>query len=132
MSITNCSILSGATVSATGGTAINFQPDGLDVANGIHVSDIAGVDFRTRKGITFKARQPRAQTDGSYSKGKHSATLAVPRVNANGVVEYPLIRIECEYSAENSTAEIDQMLVLGAQLCTDPDFATFWRTGSKA
>lgn len=132
MSIQNATILSGATVSATGGTTTTYAVDGVDVQNGIHVSDQAASDYRTRKGITFKARPPKVTSAGTYTKGKHSATLAMPRSNLAGAIEYPLVRIELEYSAENTSAEIDEMMKQAAQLAFDSDFTNFWRTGSRA
>lgn len=130
MSLSNATLLSGATVSVSGGTAITFGQDDLDVVGGIHVSDVAAVDFRTRKAITIKARAPKL-VNGVFSKGKRSATLTIPRINTAGAVEYPLARIELEFSAENSLAEIDELMKLAAQCAVDLDFANFWRTGSR-
>lgn len=133
MPINGMTLLSGATVSAAGGTSKTFNVDGIQVKSGIHVSDMSVTDFRVRPGITFKSRMPTKRADGSWQKGKFSATIVVPKLLADGkTVEYPLGRIELEPHAESTDAEIVAILCYMAQVCFDSDTISFMKTGSLA
>lgn len=133
MPINGMTLLSGASVSATGGTAKTFSPDGLQVKSGVHVADLSVTDFRLRPGVTFKSRMPAKNADGTWKKGKFSATLVIPKLLADGkTVEYPLGRIEVEPVAENTDAEITAILTYLAQLPIDSDTVSFFKTGSLA
>lgn len=50
MGLTNVGILAGATVSASGGTAVSYTPDGLSVKNGLHLIDASVTDPDTSTG----------------------------------------------------------------------------------
>lgn len=130
MPIQNSTLLSGATLSAAGGTPFTLTVDGTQVKSGVHVADASVADFKTRPNATFKARMPSKKADGSYQKGKNSVTFVRPKVLANGVVDYPLVRIDVEYSAESTDAEIIALMNQGAQLLFDADFTSFFKTGS--
>lgn len=130
MPIQNSTLLAGATLSAAGGTTFTLTVDGTQVKSGVHVADASVADFRIRPNATFKARMPSKKADGSYQKGKNSVTLVRPKVLANGVVDYPLVRIDIEYSAESTDAEITALMNQGAQLLFDADFTNFFKTGS--
>lgn len=133
MPINGMTLLSGATNNATGGTSKTFSVDGLQVKSGVHVSDLSVTDFRLRPGITFKSRMPAKRADGSWQKGKFSATLTIPKLLADGkTVEYPLGRLEIEPHAENTDAEVTAILCYMAQLCFDSDTVSFFKTGSLA
>lgn len=133
MPINGMTLLSGATNSATGGTSKTFSVDGQQVKSGVHVSDMSVADFRLRPGITFKSRMPYKRPDGTWQKGKFSATLTMPKLLADGkTVEYPLGRIELEPHAENTDAELVALLCYMAQMCFDTDTVSFFKTGSLA
>lgn len=136
MGLQNGTLLDGATVSATGGTAVTLSIDGQKVNNGIHLINAANTDYRTRQHVSAKTIQPTLKANGTYTKGKKSMTLTHPKVLASGisegVQEFPNIRIELSDHPEMSQAEIDKLCIWGAQLLTDPDFLAFWRTGSQA
>lgn len=131
MPISGMTLLSGATNSAAGGTAKTFSLDGLQVKSGVHVADLSVTDFRLRPGITFKSRMPAKRADGTWQKGKFSATLTIPKLLADGkTVEYPLGRLEVEPHAESTDAEIIAILCYMAQLCFDTDTVPFFKTGA--
>lgn len=133
MGLENSTLLSGATLSATGGTAKTFTGDGVTVANGKHFQDASVADYRERPSLTAKVRQPvYNKSDKSFTKGKKSLTLADPFVDSLGGVQYPLIRIELEDHPEMSEADIDALLNRGAQTLFDSDFVSFWKTGNLA
>lgn len=131
MPINGMTLLSGATNAATGGTSKTFSVDGQQIKAGIHVADLSVSDFRLRPGITFKSRMPSKKSDGTWVKGKFSATIVIPKLLANGTtVDYPLGRVEIEPVAESTEAEIVAILSYMAQLCFDVDTVSFMKTGS--
>lgn len=132
MAINGLQISSGATVSATGGTAMTFSIDGQSVANGIHASNLSVADYKLRPGITFKARMPQKRADGTWQKGKFSATLTIPKQKADTTVDFPLARAEIEFLDESTQAEMLELRKQLAQLLTLAALSDFWTGGSKA
>lgn len=131
MALKTMSLLQGATVAASGGTALAFADDGAVVPNGLHVIVPADTDFRTRRNVTFKNRASRYDPNsGSYAKGKRSASYQVPTVLDNGTTVFNMVRIEVEVHPEVEAAQIDGLRTIGAQLLVDSDTDSFWTTGS--
>ena len=130
MGLANTSILAGATVSATGGTAVNYTPDGLAVKNGIHLIDASVSDFRIRPQVTAKTKNPTLLPDGSYGKDHREILLVEPFVDSKGKTQFDFIRIERSMHPESSAAKGLDLLRKGAQLAIDADTASFWATGS--
>lgn len=129
MSVLTTSLLVGATVSATGGTAQNFTPDGVDIANGVHLADAGESDYKLRNQLTLKTRNPQL-VNGVYGKGKRWATLVCPMVTADGLVVFNLVRIEVEVHPEMTASDYDDMVKRGSQVLIDADLSDFWATGS--
>lgn len=133
MSVQNAIVKSGSTaMTPTGGSDVTFTPDGVSVANGIHVADAAQTDYRIRRNITFKNKVPTLLTDSSYSKDKKSVTFVAPKILASGKTVFNLIRIEREVHPESTAAEALDLCMVGAQLVSDADFTAFWASGSLA
>lgn len=131
MPIQNATILSGATVSATGGTSSILSLTGSEVAHGIQVADMSVTDFRTRPFANFKQRQPRL-SGKVYTKARNEAMIAFPKICADGSTAFPLVRVIVEPHPEQTDAEVEKMLTWGAQLCFDTDFKPFFKTGALA
>lgn len=132
MSLQNASILTGATLSATGGTAQSFVPDGLEVKGGVHIVDSSVADFRIRPAITAKSTQPVTLPDGTFSKDKRIITYVEPFIDSKGVVQYDYVKIERRMHPESSAAKGVSILNKGAQLMFDADTTNFWALGSPA
>lgn len=133
MPIQGAIVKSGSTaMTPTGGSDQTFTPDGVSVPNGIHVADAAQTDYRIRRNITVKNKVPTLLADGTYSKDKKSVTLVAPKILASGKTVFNLIRIEREVHPESTAAEALDLVMVGAQLCADTDFAAFWSSGSIA
>jgi hypothetical protein len=111
---------------------MTFTPDGVSVANGIHLSNAAQADFRIRENMTIKYKPPALAGDGSYTKGKWSITYVEPKILTSGATVFNLVRIEREVHPESSAAEALNLLMVGGQLMADADFAAFWAAGSLA
>lgn len=133
MGLKTMSLLAGATLSASGGTALVFADDGVTIQNGVHLIVPADADYQTRRQATAKYRPPVLDTKtGVLSKDKKSISFAKPRVLANGTIQYETIRIEREMSSVATAAECIEMNQIGAQLLFDADAAGFWATGSPS
>jgi len=137
MSLIDLSILAGATVAATGGTAVNYEPDGKDIPNGLHLINTAVSDFTTRPQLTARSKDPSRVIGANgafvgYGKDKRSVVLVEPFLAANGTLHFNLIRLEREVHPELSAASALDLLNKGAQLLTSTDTSGFWATGSTA
>lgn len=131
MGLKSMSLAAGATVSASGGTALAFADDGVSVSNGIHLIVPADADYQTRRQVTVKYRPPTLDVKtGAYGKDKKSICLALPIVLTDGKVVFNTIRIEREVHPSLSAANCVELNKLGAQLLTDSDTDAFWATGS--
>lgn len=131
MGLKNMSLLSGATVSATGGTALAFATDGQSIPNGIHLVVPADSDYQTRRVATAKYRPPTLDVKtGAYGKDKKSISLALPQVLTDGKVVFNTIRIEREVHPGLAAATALDLNKIGAQMLVDTDLTDFWAVGS--
>jgi hypothetical protein len=118
-------------IAVTGGTDLNFTPDGVSVSNGLHLSASSVVDFRVRPSVTLKTRNP-VFNGVTFSKGKRWLTITFPQILADGTMAYNLRRIEIEDHPELSASEALNQTYQAAQLLFDSDLASFLSTGSLA
>lgn len=130
MGLKNMSLSTGATISATGGTAIVFADDGVTVQNGVHLVVPATADYRVRESATAKFRPPVVDNDGQYSRDKKSISYNVPMVTAAGKIVNNVIRVEREVHPEFSAANAITLNKIAAQLLFDTDTDNFWAVGS--
>lgn len=133
MGLQNATLLVGGTVSTTGGTSVAFVNNGSQVTGGIQVVDATNTNAVTRASLTFRTIKTAVLdlVTGLFTgKIKRQAQLVRPKVTASGRVVFPLVRIEVEFSPENTDAEISALLSEGAQLLVDTDFTSFWKIGS--
>lgn len=131
MGLKSMSLLAGASVAATGGSAQVFADDGVTIANGVHLIVPADADYQTRRQATVKYRPPvlDAKTN-TYGKDKKSISYAIPTVLSDGRVVFNTIRVEREVHPSISASDAAEMNSIGAQLLVDSDVAAFWASGS--
>lgn len=129
MPIKGSTILSGATISASGGTSSTLTLTGAEVKHGLQVADMSVTDYRLRPFVNFKQKQP-ALSNNVYSKARNEAVAVFPKLTANGNLVFPLARIILEPHPEQTEAEVAKMLAWGSQLGFDSDFANFFKYGS--
>lgn len=131
MGLKTMSLLAGATVSASGGSAQVFADDGVTIQNGLHLVVPADTDYQTRRQATIKYRQPTLDVKtGVYGKDKKSISYTLPLVLTDGRVVFNTIRIEREVHPSLSAANAAELNAIGAQLLIDSDTASFWSAGS--
>lgn len=126
MAISNSTLLSGSTLSAAGGTTKTFTKVGETIPNGIKVTDLSVTDARVRPTITCINRPSSFNSlDNSYTKGKRTAKLVIPKLLASGKIVFPLAELRLEDHPEMTVAEIDALLTFTGQMCFDADFRNF-------
>lgn len=131
MALKNMSLLAGATVASSGGSALVFADNGVTIPNGIQLVVPGDTDYQTRRTATVKYRPSTVDVKtGSYGKDKKSISLAKPIVLADGRVVFNTIRIEREMHPSVSAADCLEMNKLAAQMLTDTDTDAFWANGS--
>lgn len=128
--IQTMTVKTGATMAPTGGTDLVFAPDGITVQNGVHCVVPAVTSYAVRPSMTAKYRPPSLNSDGSYSKDKKSVVYTIPFTLASGEISFQLIRIERECHPEYSAAAALDLNVVGSQLLTDSEAASFWAVGA--
>lgn len=130
MSLVNLTLASGATVSAAGGTVVNFGPSGAVVNRGIQVVDVAEADIRTQDMVTFKSVRGALQSDGTWSKNRFTAKVTCPDLLPDGSQDFPSIEINYVGSPINTAAKLAALKSFAAQLLIDSDTTLFWQNGS--
>lgn len=116
----------------TGGTAITFQSDGTPVATGIHVSDTTETDYRLKKHATFKNRNAKLQSDGSFSKTRKDVVLTIPFELADGSMSYQVARVSLEFHPEFSAVagNLGNLRHYAAQCLLDSETDNYYNYGS--
>lgn len=131
MSLLNSVVKAGATgLTVVGGTDLTFSEGPLPIQGGKQIIIAADADFRVRRNATCKVKLSQLGSDGSYSKDKKTFTFVAPKLLANGSTVFNLIRIEREVHPESTAAEALELNMIGGQVLSDLDFASFWGSGS--
>jgi hypothetical protein len=126
MSLSDMSLLEGATITPSGGTALVFDSMGTsEYKNTLFVP--ADTDLRTQRRIVCTAKWPKVQSSApnGYTQARANAVIKIPLELDNGAITYNTIVIGFNTDVETSSAEKDAMLLLGAQVFTDSDFTGF-------
>lgn len=131
MGLKNMSLAAGATIAATGGTALVFADNGITIANGVQMVVPADTDYQTRRTVTAKFKPPAVNVaTGQYGKDKKVLSLVLPQVLTDGRVIFNTVRVEREVHPSLAAADALELNKLAAQLLTDSDTDAFWATGS--
>jgi len=130
MALKNATILTGATLAASAGSAFVFADDGVTIPNGLHLVVPATADYRVRENMTVRYRPAAVQPDQTYSKDKKSLSISFPVILASGKVVINVVRIEREVHPETAAATATNYNKLAAQCLFDTDFDGFWANGS--
>lgn len=131
MGLKTMSLLTGATITPSGGSALVFADDGITIPNGLHLIVPADADYQTRRQATFKVRPPSIDAKtGVYGKDKKSVVYVQPVVLADGKVVFNTFRIEREVHPSTSAAAALDLNKVGSQLCSNAATDAFWANGS--
>ena len=118
MGLNNASLLQGATVAASGGTALAFSSLGGSPGNTLYAID--DPDIRTRRDIVCNTTAARPKSDAPNGYPTPRTTLD------NGNVTVNTIRIEMSTDVETTDAEKLELRSIAAQVLVDSDFLEFW------
>lgn len=133
MSLVNLGLLEGATLSATGGTAVSFTPANGNGPNQLTVANANEPDFRLRETAIFKASLPVQQPNKEWSKDRRTFTLNVPVYDATtNTYDKVTVRIERVAPVFASPMVTAAALNLAVQVGFDADATAFWAAGSYA
>lgn len=121
-------------VAPTGGTDILLSP--LGIQNGIASTFVSNdTSMLTRRSVDFSARDPKVNSNspGGLTQARRRVVLNIPKVitvGSTSVVTNQKVSIEVAFDASNTTAEINNMLFLAAQLLGDTELTAFWQAGA--
>lgn len=133
MPINGATILAGATVSASGGTAKTYTENGLKVQNGKQVVDTSQTDGRIRPTITVRSAPGQYNAAvGKFSNDRAETTVTDPFIMADGTIDFPSFRIIYTGNREFPAASLEILKSKAAQSIIDADFAALWSGGSIA
>lgn len=128
-------IKDGATaLNPTGGSDILLSPLGIN--NGVSSTYVSNdTSMLTRRSIDFSAKDPKvnAASPGGMTQARRKVVLYLPRVLTVGsttVVTQEKVTIEANFDISATTAQVNNMRYLAAQLLSDTEFDSFWQAGS--
>lgn len=131
MSIVSGSVLYDGTVATTGGTATSFISKGGTLAQLDVILDDSS-EFKDQTKVEFKVSEPRVQTSApnGYTQQRNVVKVLSPLDLDNSNRTINTLEIKMSVDHETTDAEIESLLVLGAQLLHDSDFSDFWKKQS--
>lgn len=133
MSLVNLGLLEGATLTAAGGTAVNFTPANGGVAGQIYLANATEADFRLRETVQAKASVPTQQANGEWSKDRRSMVINIPIYDSvSETYDKVTFRLERVAPVFATPTQLVSATGMAGQLCFDTDTAAFWATGSYA
>jgi hypothetical protein len=120
----------GGTTTTAGGAAQTFDRTSTPVNNGYEYADVSEADHLARQKVVITARNPSLQSDGSWSKHKAKSQFVLPITLADGTISYNLARVEIEYHPEASSANVDELREMGAQMLISSAFDDIYVAGT--
>lgn len=127
MSLATASILSGATVTPSGGTALAFEGEGIQ--NGSHLIFASDdTDYRTRREIVCSPKKPKplSTAPNGFTQSRNTVVIKLPLTLDNGLVTTQTWTISQSVDVESTDAENQEGRAIAAQVLVDSDFAAFW------
>lgn len=131
MAISTASVLKDGTVATTGGTATGVIEKGSTL-NTLDVILDDSSEFIAQSTVHFTVKDPKvnAGSPNGYTQARNVVLLKVPLALDNGNYTVNTLSITLAVDHETTDAEIESMLVYGAQLLHDSDFSDYWKKQS--
>lgn len=131
MALVSGSIPVGATFAPSGGTARTLTSLGSDKTSlKLLINDSLAYNVRRVVNVSVKEPTVNAAAPGGYSPMRHRVNVHLPKTLADGSIHVNQVTLEIVAHPETVSADFDEILSIGACLCSDADFTTFWKTGS--
>jgi hypothetical protein len=127
MPLSSASILSGATITPSGGSALDFESRGISgEKNEIFVP--ADTDLRLQRSMIFSVKRERvsAGAPNGYTQPRNIVKVKFPQELENGNVTVRGFDISYHCDVESTAAEKLEDRKVAAQILTDSDFTSFW------
>lgn len=123
MPISSLSLLSGATITPSGGSASAYTAMGNPVGGSVKLACSTDTEYRTRKTIDVSIKEPKASASapGGMTQARINSYARVPLLLDNGSYTTCTVRAEIAFDPEYTTAEVLELRKLGAQLFVDTD-----------
>lgn len=132
MSLINASVLSGATITPSGGTALTFTGTGI-VGGSTHtlICDDDD-DFRTRRSIVCTTKQPKVSVGApnGLTQARSKALFKFPKILDNLNLTVETVSIEVAFDSESTAAEVQANMKIACQALIDSDFSDFFTRGN--
>lgn len=125
-------LLNGTLPAATGGTSKTFTEVGETIKNGVKVTDLSVTDARLRPTVTCINR-PAKLVNGKYiNRDKKTVKIVVPKLLADGTIDFPHREIRIEDHPEMTDAEKAILNSYTGQIFSDSDLSSFILYGTTA
>lgn len=126
MSLINASILSGATWTPTGGSALAFASSGRAISDGLELVVTADTNLITRRSLQLKSSLPElAASANAFSKmGRNQLTYFIPFIAADGKLYRQSIVMTEAFHPEYTQAAARRNESISFK--ADSDFSDFW------
>lgn len=133
MSLKNAVVKTGATHAPTGGSDLTFGDFGT-VGTKVALGVPADTDMRLRRSIdgSFKTPRANASSPNGYTQARATLTFKKPILLANGKITVNTIQVSVAYDWEASDAQKQELMDVGAQMCYDADFISFFKNLNPA
>lgn len=134
MAILNSSIAIDGTVGMTGGTATSWVLKEYVNPNGVVVLLDDSSEFIAQTTALWTHVSPKVRTGApnGYTQQRNNVVVHKPLALDNGEFTKNGLKLELFCDHETTDAEIESLLVIGAQLFSDSDFSDFWKKQSMA
>lgn len=130
MPIKGATIKEGATPAFTGGSDVLYKETASKGA-GVVTSVAAVSDYRVRPSTIHTVKLPEYNSvTGKWSKGRRSMIHKRPKLDSDGSLVTPLVRIEVEDHPIMSAAETAALWAWVAQVATDSEYDDFRQNGA--
>lgn len=130
MPLKGATLNEGATPAFTGGSAVTYGSTASN-GNGVLTAVTTVTDYRVRPSTLHTVKLPAYDpATGKYGKQKNSLVHKRPKLDTDGSIVFPLVRIDIETHPIQSAAEVQALWDWIAQIATDADYANFRATGS--
>lgn len=125
-------LLNGTLPAATGGTSKTFTEVGETIKNGVKVTDLSVTDARLRPTVTCINR-PAKLVNGKYiNRDKKTVKIVVPKLLADGTIDFPLREIRIEDHPEMTDAEKAILNSYTGQVFSNSNLSSFVLYGTTA
>jgi len=124
MALNNLAVVTGpSNIAPTGGTALTFTSNGFTGPGKLTLVVPADTDLRLRRSMDVTVKQARVSSSApnGYTQPRITVIYKKPKLLANGKITVNTIKVEAAYDVETTQTEIQELIDVAAQVCSDSD-----------